>query len=206
MKTRIKLLLVLISLSITLSIMSNTYSKYAANTTGNFEVSFSKWQILVNETDITSKNTSEITLIPVIEQNQYIAKNKVAPSSKGYFDIDIDPSNVQLSFNYKITLNMVNENIPDLMITKYSILDETHEEQDDTELKNVEDNAIQGTLMYNNEIDDYQFKPFTIRIYFEWYEGDTEKMNDEQDTEIGSKADENPLKMNVDMSFEQVLE
>ncbi len=206
MKTRIKLLLVLISLSITLSLMSSTYSKYAANTTGNFEVSFSKWQILVNESDITDKNTKEITLMPVIEQNQYIAKNKVAPSSKGYFDIDIDPSNVQLSFNYKITLNMLNENIPDLVITKYSILDTTHKEQDQQELKNIQENQIEGTLLYNNELDSFQFEPFTIRIYFEWYEGEEEQMSDEEDTEIGRNASEESLKIKVDMAFTQMIQ
>ena len=206
MKTRIKLLLVLISLSITLSLMSSTYSKYAANTTGNFEVSFSKWQILVNESDITDKNTKEITLMPVIEQNQYIAKNKVAPSSKGYFDIDIDPSNVQLSFNYKITLNMLNENIPDLVITKYSILDTTHKEQEQQKLKNIQENQIEGTLLYNNELDSFQFEPFTIRIYFEWYEGEEEQMSDEEDTEIGRNASEESLKIKVDMAFTQMIQ
>lgn len=186
--------------------MSSTYSKYAANTTGNFEVSFSKWQILVNESDITDKNTKEITLMPVIEQNQYIAKNKVAPSSKGYFDIDIDPSNVQLSFNYKITLNMLNENIPDLVITKYSILDTTHKEQDQQELKNIQENQIEGTLLYNNELDSFQFEPFTIRIYFEWYEGEEEQMSDEEDTEIGRNASEESLKIKVDMAFTQMIQ
>ena len=52
MSTKFKILAVLVSLSLTLCFMSNTYSRYVANTTGNVEVRFARWQILVNENDI----------------------------------------------------------------------------------------------------------------------------------------------------------
>ena len=91
MKKKFKILLALMSLSLTLGLMSNTYSRYVAGTSGNIEVKFTKWQILVNSNDITNENTTSIELTPVIEENTNVAKNTIAPSSKGYFDIDIDP-------------------------------------------------------------------------------------------------------------------
>ena len=205
MNTKMKFLVVLMSLSITLCLMSNTYSRYVADTTGNVEVSFSKWQILVNENDITSGNTSTINLTPVIEENANVANNKLAPSTKGYFDIDIDPSNVELSFNYDITLSVLNENIPDIMITRYAILDSDYEEGDELTLNAITNNRIQGSLNYNKNVDNFTFEPLTIRIYFEWYEGNNESMDDEDDTLVGIDADNNTLQMQVNMTFEQKL-
>ena len=117
---KLRFVIVLISFSICLCFMSTTYSKYVAGTTSDIEVLFAKWQILVNDVDITSNTSSTVSFIPTIEANEYVASNKLAPTSKGYFDINIDPTNVDVSFKYTINLNVLNENIPDLMITKYT--------------------------------------------------------------------------------------
>lgn len=205
MKAKVKFLIVLLSLSITLSLTSNTYSRYVADTTGNLEVSFTNWQILVNETDITSNANSSITLTPIIEENSNIAKNKIAPTSTGYFDIDIDPSNVELSFDYAITLAVENENIPDLMITKYALLNSTDTEEDALEVTNIDGNVIEGSLQYDNSVDDFNFEPFIIRIYFEWYEGIDETMDDEADSLIGTNAQNETLRINANIEFSQKI-
>ena len=206
MTTKFKVLAVLVSLSLTLCFMSNTYSRYVANTTGNVEVQFARWQILVNENDITTNSTSSIQLTPVVVKNQYVADNKVAPSSKGYFDIDIDPTNVEVSFDYSISLTIENTNIPDLMITKYSIIDSSYdEEKDGLQRNNIENNTIKGSLTYNNNKENFKFEPFTIRIYFEWYEGADEVMNDTSDTEVGNDAINHSLRLNASIKFEQKL-
>lgn len=205
MSRKIKVLLAFISLSFTLCMMSNTYSRYVADTTGNLEVLLAKWQILVNESDINNNASTAITLTPVIEQNQYVADDKIAPTSKGYFDIDIDPTNVEVSFDYEISLTLDNTNIPDLMITKYSIIDSTYLEGDELQINSLEDNKINGSLNYDKSIDNYKFEPFTIRIYFEWYEGNDETMNDEQDTIVSSQPSSTSFKMTANMNFTQKI-
>ena len=67
---KFKILLVIISLAVTLNVMSTTFSRYVSGATGNIDVAFSKWQILVNQVDITSTSTSSIDLVPVIEENE----------------------------------------------------------------------------------------------------------------------------------------
>ena len=121
MKLRLKILFILVTLAITVSLMSSTYSRYVADTTGNLEGQFANWKILVNENDITNGNSSSIQLTPVIYNNDNVASNKIAPSSKGYFDIVIDASNVEVSFDYEVTLDILNENIPDF---EYKAMDE----------------------------------------------------------------------------------
>ena len=142
MGKKFKILLLLISSSFTLGLMSNTYSRYVANTTGDVELAFAKWQILLNNEDITNGATSTLDITPVIEENQNIENNTIAPSSKGYFDVNIDPSNVGVSFNYKIDLKVLNEDMPDLMITKYAILDKDYIDGDEITTTNIENNII----------------------------------------------------------------
>ena len=138
MKSRIKIMLVFMSLALTVSLMSNTYSRYVADTTGSLEVQFAKWKILVNETDITSGNVSSIELTPVVDENENVAKNKLAPSSEGYFDIEIDPTDVEVSFDYEISLEVLNENIPDLLVTKYSLIKgDTDLDKDTIEMNDI---------------------------------------------------------------------
>ena len=208
MKKRICFMLLLMSCSLCLCLMSSTYSRYVAGTTGNIDILFAKWQILVNTQDITDQNNSNISITPTIEPDENVKENTIAPTSKGYFDIDINPTNVDVSFRYTVDLEIDNEAIPDLMITKYTILPNDYEEGDTIEYTTLQENTITNELLFDNETEDFSFEPFTIRIYFEWYEGEDEQMNDEADTEIGTASTEDDLSftINANISFEQIIE
>lgn len=213
MNFRIKILGAFIPLCLLLCFMSNTYSRYVADTTGSLKMSFAQWQILVNNNDITSNSSSSVVLKPVIDKNQYVENNKIAPSSTGYFDISIDPSNVDVSFNYSISLDVVNENIPDLIITKYAILDNDYNGTDAITYQNIENNLIKGSLDVDNtivtsnsdEIQEHTFEPFIIRVCFEWYEGNGETMSDDADTLVGSNKETTDLEISAVIKFEQKL-
>lgn len=205
MKKKFKILLALISLSLTLGLMSNTYSRYVADTTGDLNVAFTSWKILVNNTDITSGKETSIDLVPIMEENQNVSPNTIAPSSTGYFDIEIDPTNAGTSFNYKVTLDVLNENMPDLVIKKYALLNNNYVIGDEIKMENLSNNYIDGTIDINPES---TLEPFTIRVYFEWYEGENELMDDNADTEIGYlAANENTtLQIKATIQFEQKID
>lgn len=102
MKTKFKILLFIMFLCISLRTITSTYSRYVAGANGKVDASFAKWQLLVNDYDITNNTSSVIEITPTIEENENVAKDKIAPSSIGYFDILVDPSNVDVSFNYEV--------------------------------------------------------------------------------------------------------
>lgn len=199
---KLKLLIVCFMLIILVSLMSNTFSKYVSSADGDLNVSFAKWQILVNNLDISEATNSEILFVPVIDSNNEVEENSVAPSSSGYFDIAIDPSNVALSFNYNITFSIENDDIPDLIISEYAILP-----VDDSPIEKIslDNNIIEKDMIYDPE---NPFKPFTIRLFFKWYEGENELMDDLADTEIGTVAaiNDTKLKMKANISFKQIKE
>lgn len=208
MKIRIKIMLIFLSLVMTISLMSNTYSRYVADTTGNLEMQFAKWKILVNNTDITDGTVSSIELTPVLDENSNVAKNKLAPSSKGYFDIEIDPTNVEVSFDYAITLEVLNEDIPDLLVTKYSIIKNNDDlEKNVIQMNDIVNNVISGTYKYKNVASGsdevFTFKPFTIRVYFEWINDNTSTASDEAHTMIGMNAENYSLQIKANIKFEQ---
>lgn len=208
MLKKLRFLIAFIALSICLCLMSNTYSRYIADTTGSIDVALAKWQILVNETDITNNTSSSISFTPVIEENANVASDTFAPSSTGYFDVNIDPSNVDLSFTYTITLSLDNTNFPDIKMTDYAILPSGYIEGDPLVPVTIENNEISNNMLYDNETPDFAFEAFTIRVYFEWYEGEGELMDDDADTLVGENAanDINSIfTINSNIAFEQII-
>ena len=210
---KVKLILLMISLSVSVCLMSNTYSRYVADTTSSIEAPFAKWQIMVNSNDITNENSTNLTFTPSIDENVNVAEGTVAPSSKGHFDIVIDATNVDVSFNYNIALQINNENMPDLLITKYAVLPD-------------DGSALQYTTLNDYSISsDFTHSATsrvrTIRIFFEWREGTTttvdeitgiettisDSMNDEADTQVGIDAATNDTMFSVtaNIGFTQIV-
>ena len=202
---KLKLIIASFILIVLVSFISDTFSKYISSSQGDLTVSFAKWQILVNDYDITEEANSEILFVPVIEYNENVNENAIAPTTEGYFDIKIDPSNIGLSFKYNIDFKIENEDIPDLMISKYAILPESFNEDDDNiNYIPLESNELSNELIFNKKA---KFEPFTIRLRFEWFEGEGEQMIDEEDTIIGSVAalENSKFKMKANIKFEQIL-
>lgn len=104
----------------------------------------------------------------------------------------------------RLKLNIDNENMPDIMVTKYKVIeDENNDDISFVTLSN--DNTIKGTYKYDNTKNDFKFKPFTIRIYFEWYEGNDEKMDDESDTNLIKENTKAPFTINSTIKFSQEI-
>ena len=172
---RLRLLIVFASLSVTLGFMSNTYSRYVADTTSDIKIGFAKWQLVVNENDISDNTVSTINITPTMKPNDNVDENTIAPSSSGYFDIVIDPTNVDVSFDYSISIDLLNENMPDLIISEYAFLSNTYKEGDDITYNPLENSTITNTFNIGNDANE----PFTIRVCFKWIEGTNESMDDE---------------------------
>ena len=198
-KAKFKILIVLSLMGFSLSIMSNTYSRYVANTTGDIAMAFSKWQILVNNFDIENSNSTSVDITPTILENENVANNKLAPTSKGYFDIEINPTAVQVSFNYNIKI-LKDNNMPDLIIDKYAIIVDNNET--DLIYNDILDNEISDSCIFEDK-EDFSFKPFTIRVFFEWYDGNDNLMNDTDDTNLVNENESINIKANI--QFEQKI-
>ena len=71
----------------------------------------------------------------------------------------------------------------------------------------VDNNEIIGTMFYKNVAsgsdETFKFKPFTIRVYFEWFDGENSTMSDDVDTLVGTSTDITSLQIRANIKFEQ---
>ena len=168
--------------------MQETYAKYITTSEGKINAKIARWNIKVNETDIKNNASLAQDIIPTFEKSENIAENVIAPTIKGYFDLNIDASAVDVSFTYNILIEE-NDLISDFIITVYQIGD------------NPIVNLTDTTEITNDILLDDTNRLQTIRIYFEWYDEDDNKMDNNADTVV--TIDNDNLTLNVKLSFTQ---
>ena len=177
-------------LCLLLGMIQSTYAKYvsSADATGKFTIA--EWTFKVNNIDVVSGSNFNNTLIPTYDNNQNIKDGVIAPTSTGYFDIVVDSSRVEVSYNQTITV-MVGDNntISDLKVTGYKI------NNGDTVVLSNTNNTISTThnLTDTNTLNTY-------RIFIEWYDGEGEAMNNAADT---SAASNGVASVKVNLNFTQ---
>lgn len=194
MKTNRKLMLLLafISLFVCIYQIGITYAKYFTQTTGSIGSNIKKWNIKVNGE--TVKNGLKLTnpITAYFENNKHIAENQIAPNTEGYFIINIDYSNVDLSFQYEINIED-NDIVNDISIFKLEV---------DGQEITTNNNTISNTININDPTDTTKTKE--IKVYIKWNDDENTgaTMNDEADTEIATNY--NTIDFNIGIKFTQL--
>ena len=195
-----KIYILLIGIIILLAsvIIGNTVAKYVTSASSNADINIARWQVLVNNEDVTSATTLNNIITPVFPGNNNIAQGVIAPSAEGYFDIVIDATNTDVSLRYEVTTSANEESIvQDLVLSGYSIDEGERQEIVEDENGNFK---IQGDIRYNS-----QDKDITLRVYIKWND-DTETgatMSNADDTST-TQEEESVAKVNVNLKFIQI--
>lgn len=202
---KLRIVFALASLSISMCLMSNTYSRYVAGSTGSLDMQLAKWQILVNSSDITNNANASLSLTPIITNSQNVAGDYIAPSSTGYFDITIDPSNVNVSFTYTMNFQVSNASLTDILVTDYAFVPANYIEGQQLQKNSITNNTITNSLYINDANNNGSFSAFKIRFYFQWQEGTGETMNDAADTAIASNPQNDTFSIDTNINFSQII-
>ena len=197
MKNHKKFLLLLIGLCICflLFFIVQIYAKYLTSAEGNTALTIANWNISVNNLSIKNNTDISNSIVPVFPGNEHIASNIIAPTAEGYFDLNLDFSNADVSFKYEITaLADENSSVQDLVSIGYSI--------DDGEKITFEN--------YNTPITDIikltdNIPSRKIRVYIMW-DDDTDTQTMTNDADTISTISENPPLLHVNVSFTQITE
>lgn len=210
LNTKTKILIFLICIVALVSTVNTTYSRYVSAASGTVTTNLARWQLFINSENITNNYGTSMTFTPTILPNSNVAANKIAPSSKGYFDIAINPTNVDVSFTYDISINIPEDSlITDIKVTDYIIVEGT-EILDDSGItkESLKTNSLNNTLLYDNTQAEFSFKPFVIRMYFSWIDDENETMNDAADANIGNmiaNGEDTKFELGVNISFKQYV-
>lgn len=197
MKNHRKFLLYLIFLfiSILLFCIIQIYAKYITSATGNTALTIANWNISVNDLSIQENTDISNSIVPVFPGNEHISSDIIAPTSEGYFDLNFDFSNADVSFEYEITTTPdENSLVKDLVVTGYSI--------DGGEKVTFEEynTPIKEIIALSDDVE-----ARSLRVFILWDDNEeTQTMSNEDDTL--STTTENPAILHVDISFTQITD
>lgn len=193
-KKKIILLFACLSLLVFIGSTAYTYAKYFSQTKRDIGTNIKKWNIKINDIDIKNGTTLSEGITATFTGSQHIAENTMAPSSEGYFEINLDYSDVEVSFKYEISIEE-NTTVPDISIYKLEV--------DNTE---IEGNGltISNEIDINSDTDDDKKK--TIKVYIKWNDDESNgaTMSNEEDTDVAINNE--TIDFNVNLSFVQILE
>jgi len=157
--------MILIYLLVITSLVTGlSMAKYQSIYTPSATALIANWSLKINNEDITGEGTTltnQITLVP--DETENVSEGKLAPGHGGYFDIVIDPTGTEVSFDYTINVDM--SALPtDIVLAGYNI-GTTGTREDSTA---ITDDTITGTmeLQENAPFTDQDIR--TIRIYWMW--------------------------------------
>lgn len=189
---KFKLIIALVSLLICFNFIQETYAKYTRSVAGTAGIAVARWRILVNNQNIRTGSLASSTITPVFAGDTNTASNVIAPTSTGYFDIVIDSSATDVSFQYNISVSpSASSNVTDIVTTGYSVDSGT---PIDFQTYNTD---ISGTINYGGST------TRTIRIYVMWNDGTGSTMNNAADTNATYYQNAN-ANLDVSLTFTQV--
>lgn len=172
-------------------IIVNTYSRYRTSTSGTTNITIAKWNIKVNNQTIKNNSDLSTVISPVFPGTNDINANVIAPTAEGYFDLNIDYSVADVSFDYEISVSPnENSSVQDLILTGYSL-------DGGTTIISINSNSlIQGSCALSDNP-----KAKTVRVYIKW-DDENGTMTNAEDTATTVPENATAL-LDVNISFIQ---
>ena len=197
MRNSKKIIYLIIGMLIALGVwcMVQIYAKYLSSASGDTTMTIAKWNILVNNLSIKNNTDISNSIVPVFPGNSNVAKDIIAPTAEGYFDLEFDFKDADVSFEYEITTSVDDNSIvKDLVVTGYSI-----DDGEKIEFENFNE-PIKEQINLDSGIETRK-----IRIYILWNDDEQSQTMTNEDDTIATAAN-NPAIMKVNISFKQTTE
>ena len=124
-KLRIIQIMCIISILITIFSIQRTYAKYFEKVDTRYQTNIKRWLINVNTYNIHEMSELNQVMQPVIVDDENMNNNNtLVPGRKGYFEMLIDYSAVDLAFEYEFFIEQLNNKpLEDFEIYGYEVID-----------------------------------------------------------------------------------
>lgn len=188
-KKKAFLLLACIWFIITFTVIQTTYAKYVTNLDANANIAISYWNILINNQDILENPDISAVMTAVLPGSEYSKPDVLVPGSVGYFDLNIDSSEVTVPFTLTVTtsINEASSLKTDFIVVGYSLDNGT----------TINDLIDTNTFSYDIDSD---VDITTIRVYTTW---DDDGLDSTEDTLLGIQG--GTAILDVNLHFEQII-
>ena len=178
MKKIDKLILVLACLSIFLFVISKSFASLESKVDARSTMYVGKWNILVNNQNLNSVYSDDITLDDISwESNSHVSDGMAAPGRRGVISFEVDPTDTDVAVKYTITFRDHSDD-PSYLLTIRGI------STDGTPLVRSGEFSYTGVFSLQDIRSD---NTKTISIDVEWV---NDESNNESDSLIGSQSAE----------------
>ena len=100
-----KMTFIILAIFILIATIGGTYSRYTSTGSGTGTADVAKWAVKINNADITTTNTFNVTFNEVANAN--VVDGKIAPASSLYADFVIDPTGSEVAIDYDFVLGAI---------------------------------------------------------------------------------------------------
>lgn len=168
------LILSVILLIIAFFQISQTYSVFYSELHGTSEIQIGKWDILVNNAQVTNGYQTNFVMNPLdFTSSPQVLDGKIAPGMSGIGEISIKPQNVDVSIRYDIFFNKS-------VITNIQIhISDPIVNNKIKPLIKTADDTYTGTILLSDIVTNYED---VIEFEVEWINDET---NNPEDTALG---------------------
>lgn len=146
-KKKIILAIAIISCIIISFLGGQSYSKYVSQVRGDGTAEIATWNFLVNE---GSEEIQPIRLASTYN-NETLVDNKIAPGTRGSFNINIDGTGSDVGIDYKVKFKSLNQKPTNLKFIYNGISYNTIEELNDVLAGRIKANESDKTKTYTIE-------------------------------------------------------
>lgn len=190
-------LLACLSALISIYFVSDIYAKYRTSAQGSTNIPIARWNIKVNNTVVKNNSSLESFITPVFPGSEHIASNILAPTAEGYFDLNLDFTDADVSFSYDISISpSETSSVSDLVIKGFAV--DTDIENNNITYFDSDTKTISGRINLADNITSR-----VIRVYILWDDtSDTTLMNNFDDTQATLDSS-GPAVLDVNISFTQ---
>ena len=143
-KLRVIQILCIVSLLITVFSIQSTYAKYFEKVDTTYATTIKKWVINVNTKNLHEETTLSNVMVPKFFYNPNMnmngnLNNILVPGREGYFEFEIDYTDVDLAFKFEFDIEQLNDTeLTDFEVYGYSIIDPDTEITATTQVTDIE--------------------------------------------------------------------
>ena len=186
------ILFLILILACCVYLYQSALGKYRKQIEGNVNADIAHWNIILNNEYVGAKKTLTNTINPQYVANANVKANTIAPGSQAYFDVTIDGSDVDTNFNTIITVEPSStSDVTDLKPVSYII---------DPSATNTTTTPYSTSISFNTT---HNTSGKVVRIYFEWFDGSTNLMDNDADTTVGIASTPN-VQLKMTAQFTQI--
>lgn len=191
---RFLILLSLLIIAILIYRIVSIYAIFQSNVGANVKFKNGIWNINVNGTRVSTGVQADFVIDNIIvTEDEHTMPGKISPGLAGKFRIVINPENTNVSIKYDITLNQ--KELENSCVKIASI----KEVENGAELIKTAENVYTGII---NLQDIQKGVKHEIDIDIEWLD---DGLNDDTDTELGSKKEDRQFRIPITFHAVQYL-